>query len=911
MRNGWVLFVILTVPLVARAQTVSSTTVTDNGSSVILAGDFYGDGGGDIVSVDASGNINCIASHGGLYDLAPIVSSVQNPGVFSYASAKLDPSASDYVILGSPGIVNVYSSASCLFTLTQTIIVQGVPTSILAIPNLIGDPGPDVAVISTFDDFAQVYENSGGTLSAGPVGLGLGIAGLSVGSAVAIENFVEPQPPGPLATVSISIWSYANNAWTNTASVTPPGIPMRFANAPNTNAAFLVSHDLSNIYIQQVEAGGTLGSSVSFSTSSEAMGVSVFAGDNLAVIFANGVQILQDVNGTGNWTLGAFIPVNQEGSIYPNWVGSTAALADGFVAQSQTGTATVFQIRNGSVVSNSGPLVFQSTTLGASSTLPLTVTNTGNEPLTTNGVSISGVNSADFYQTNDCTTLAPLGTCTVQVTYTPSTFFAESATLTILSDALNAPTSVALNTAAGPSPVVSTSSTSLDYGNAPLNLTETKTLTIGNSGTYVLSNLSVQISGAPFVLANSCPSTLAILASCSVAVNFSPVTAGYATGTLTIQSNVSPVTIPLQGIGVGSQPVVSSLSPANATAGGSGFTLIVNGSNFVSGSQVSFNLTNVATTFVSSSQLTALISASSITTAGNPNVTVTAPGSNVSAPVSFTVNNPAPQASGVSPAGLPAGSTALTLNISGTNFTVNSTVLVNGNSRATNYVNSTTLQATLLASDVAQGGTLNIAISNPPPGGGTTPAIIFNVADYAVTPPATPSTVSAGQPAAFVLLVAPSSGTFADPVTLSVSGLPPDATVSFSPSATVTPGAAPVNVTLSIATTAHAAATLLASPFGRVPTLPTHVAWFATFAAMLGFGLWMGRAKAERLLPRYLLASMLLLTAGLASCGGAGDTSSGQQINPATGTPAGTYTIAVIATSGTVAHTTNVTLTVI
>ena len=169
MRNGWILFVIVAIPLVARAQTVSSTTVTDNGNLVILAGDFDGDGGGDLVSVDASGNINCIASHGGLYDLAPIVSSVQNPGVFSYASANLYLSASDYVILGSPGIVNVYSSASCMFTLTPgTIIVQGVPTSILAIPNLIGDPGPDVAVISTFDDFAQVYENSSGTLSAGP-----------------------------------------------------------------------------------------------------------------------------------------------------------------------------------------------------------------------------------------------------------------------------------------------------------------------------------------------------------------------------------------------------------------------------------------------------------------------------------------------------------------------------------------------------------------------------------------------------------------------------------------------------------------------------------------------------------------------------------------------------------------------
>ncbi|MGD0908784.1 MAG: choice-of-anchor D domain-containing protein [Candidatus Acidiferrales bacterium] len=641
MRKGLILLAILGFPFVSTAQTISSTTVTDNGNLQVIAGDFDGDGGGDLVSVDTSGNVNCIPSHGGLYDMSPIISSVQNPPVFSYSSAKLNPNASDYIILGSQGIVNVYSSSNCLFTLTQTVIIQGVPTSILVIPNLLGDAGIDVAVISGSQDFARVYRNNAGTLSPGPAGLGTGYAGLAIGSSVAIENPVVPQPPGPLPPGSISLWSYANNAWTNTPSVIPTAVAMGFAIAPKTNTAFLVSHDLTNIYIQQLGAGGTLASPVSFPVGSEPLGIAIFDGDSLAIVLDNpSIQILQDLNGNGNWQLGTLISVPlSRGEPAWTWTGLTATLAGGFAAQTESGTATVYKILSGSMVSTSNSLTFPSTALGGTSTLPLTVMNTGNQSLTLSQFSISGTNGADFSQTNNCTSVAPLNSCTVTVAYTPSSFYSESATLTISSNALNSPTSVALTSVPGPYPIVSVSSTSLDYGNVPVNSTVAKMLTIGNSGTFVLSNLSVGVSGAGFALSNSCPSTLAILASCSVTVNFMPVAPGNATGTLTIMSDVNPVTVGLQGTGVAVPPIVSSLSPASVTAGGSGFTLTVNGISFAPGATVNFNGSPRTMTFTSATQLTTLIAAEDIASAGWNQVTVANPGAGASNAVAFTVNS--------------------------------------------------------------------------------------------------------------------------------------------------------------------------------------------------------------------------------------------------------------------------------
>lgn len=84
------------------------------------------------------------------------------------------------------------------------------------------------------------------------------------------------------------------------------------------------------------------------------------------------------------------------------------------------------------------------------------------------------------------------------------------------------------------------------------------------------------------------------------------------------------------------QPLV----PGAAVPGGPGFTLTINGANFVSGATVNWNRSPRATTFVSSSQLTASISASDIATGGSAQVTVSNAGSLGSAPVLFPIVSP-------------------------------------------------------------------------------------------------------------------------------------------------------------------------------------------------------------------------------------------------------------------------------
>lgn len=230
--------------------------------------------------------------------------------------------------------------------------------------------------------------------------------------------------------------------------------------------------------------------------------------------------------------------------------------------------------------------------------------------------------------------------------------------------------------------------------------------------------LAAQFVSSGQITTNVPASAIAQAGSVQVSV-INPAPGGGTSGGLTFTVNTSSNPVPL----------ISSLSPGSATAGAAGFTLTIDGSNFINASSASFNGQAVATTYVSSIRLTASVPASAIATAGSFPVTVTnpAPGGGTSSAQTFTVNNPAPTTTSIAPSSVLAGSAATSLTVNGTNFVGSSTVRFNGTSVTTTYVSATQLTATIPASQLPLAGTFSVTVVNPAPGGGTSNVQTFTV----------------------------------------------------------------------------------------------------------------------------------------------------------------------------------------
>jgi hypothetical protein len=176
-------------------------------------------------------------------------------------------------------------------------------------------------------------------------------------------------------------------------------------------------------------------------------------------------------------------------------------------------------------------------------------------------------------------------------------------------------------------------------------------------------------------------------------------------------------------------PSLTSLSPGSTTVGGPAFTLTVGGANFVSGSVIQVNGSNRTTTFVSSTQLNAAIPASDIASAGTLSISVVspAPGGGASPALTFTVNNPVPSVSSISPNPVVSVASGYTLTINGSGFVTASVVKIDGATYPTTFVSSTQVKAQVANSGLLSLGGHSVTVFNPTPGGGTSNAVTVTV----------------------------------------------------------------------------------------------------------------------------------------------------------------------------------------
>ena len=112
-----------------------------------------------------------------------------------------------------------------------------------------------------------------------------------------------------------------------------------------------------------------------------------------------------------------------------------------------------------------------------------------------------------------------------------------------------------------------------------------KPVTLTNSGSTVISIGSISINGTNsgdfYIAANTCGTSLAASASCTLSVYFRPVTVGTRTATLTYTDNASnsPQQVSLSGLGASVSATPSSLSFGSVSAGSMSASQIITVSN--------------------------------------------------------------------------------------------------------------------------------------------------------------------------------------------------------------------------------------------------------------------------------------------------------------------------------------------
>jgi hypothetical protein len=235
-----------------------------------------------------------------------------------------------------------------------------------------------------------------------------------------------------------------------------------------------------------------------------------------------------------------------------------------------------------------------------------TLTNGGSAALSLSGIALTGANPGDFAQTNTCgSSVAAGASCTISVTFDPTAGGSRSASVSFTDNANGSPQSLSLG-GTGTSATASLSTSSLSFGNQSVNTTSgVLTATLTNGGNAALSLSSIALTGAnpgDFAQTNTCGSSVAAGASCTISVTFDPAATGSlsASVSFTDNANGSPQSLSLSGTGTSTTVNLSpsSLSftnqPISVTSSTQIVTLTNGGNTALSISGLTITGTNAA-----------------------------------------------------------------------------------------------------------------------------------------------------------------------------------------------------------------------------------------------------------------------------------------------------------------------------
>ncbi len=212
-------------------------------------------------------------------------------------------------------------------------------------------------------------------------------------------------------------------------------------------------------------------------------------------------------------------------------------------------------------------LGFGKVATGSSASQTATVANGGGNPVHLSAIAANG----DFSITGGtCTptgTIATGGSCTVTITFTPTTQNSENGTLTVTGDGTPASAQAGLAGVGAAPANVALSPGSLSFGTIVIGTASpSQTVTATNSGGVSAALGSATVTGSGYSIQNNqCGSSLAANGSCTLQVVFTPGASGDTPGTLSLPGayNSSPATVTLDGNGVPPGMLVVSPNPVS------------------------------------------------------------------------------------------------------------------------------------------------------------------------------------------------------------------------------------------------------------------------------------------------------------------------------------------------------------
>lgn len=196
-------------------------------------------------------------------------------------------------------------------------------------------------------------------------------------------------------------------------------------------------------------------------------------------------------------------------------------------------------------------LVFPTQLVGTASTPQnVTLTNTGAALLSITSIATTG----DFSQTNNCgSTVAVGASCTITVTFRPTTVNTRTGTVAVTD---NAPASPQIVSLTGTGTYVSWTPASLNFGTVAVGTSSApQAITFTNNATTALTIKSIVITGVDnkdFTETNNCGTSLPRKSSCTINVTFTPTATGLRTADVTASDFLGGNTtqnVPLSGTG--------------------------------------------------------------------------------------------------------------------------------------------------------------------------------------------------------------------------------------------------------------------------------------------------------------------------------------------------------------------------